>query len=631
MSATELEPLTDVDANEDERASAMKSNRCTDIVCLIVWLAFLVAMGFVLMTSFRDGDIRRLSHGFNFKGELCGVDEAVAGQPYLYYCARGDSGGSEAHDLDFANPICLAKCPEDDSQTISCKKYKEAVDPESSDENGEFTVDEYHVNQASIPTKDQFGRYCVPKNLDLAKSLVRGDGPLGSDVVQMFDSISSLRSCWPMLLFAVLVAVVLGYLYLFALEIVAKELIWGLLVACIVLFFSIGVYCLIHRNNEGGPVHQVVAAYASDAEWTMIGIGVVSLIFGAIFVCVACWASKSIDVAVNCIEGACQCIFDMPSLLLQPLLEAFIRFIVFLFLLYGLLWCLSVGEIKSADVGLGSYRISGLHRTFELTDEEWYMTAFWIFGSLWILEFLTALSQFIVAYSVALWYFTPYSGGSKDGPRFPLFRATCVGLFFHSGSLALGSCLVAMVRMIRYIFQWITKNVKDSNAVAKALVCCISCIMWCFQKFLEFINKNAYIDIAINKNNFCTAGVNVMKILMSEGVAVGILNGATFIAQIVGAAMITMLTFLLAYNASGFELFQDRDSRWYVPDPAMFAAASAFLAFLVAIPFMLQLDMASDTLLMCYVKDKNKGNRGGSHVPKIMADLFDDYDRSGKY
>ena len=41
--------------------------------------------------------------------------------------------------------------------------------------------------------------------------------------------------------------------------------------------------------------------------------------------------------------------------------------------------------------------------------------------------------------------------------------------------------------------------------VYKCIICCVECCLRCITKFLEFINKHAYIMISIKGDSFCTA------------------------------------------------------------------------------------------------------------------------------
>lgn len=45
----------------------------------------------VMRYAWEKGDTRRIYHGINWEGELCGVDPAVKAKPLLYWCREPGS------------------------------------------------------------------------------------------------------------------------------------------------------------------------------------------------------------------------------------------------------------------------------------------------------------------------------------------------------------------------------------------------------------------------------------------------------------------------------------------------------------------------------------------------------------
>ncbi|GFR78489.1 choline transporter-like protein 2 [Elysia marginata] len=69
--------------------------------------------------------------------------------------------------------------------------------------------------------------------------------------------------------------------------------------------------------------------------------------------------------------------------------------------------------------------------------------------------------------------------------------------------------------MIRIILEYIEYKLKDSeNRVAKFIIKCLQCCFWCLEKFLKFLNKNAYIMIAIHGKNFCFSAKDAFMLIM---------------------------------------------------------------------------------------------------------------------
>lgn len=74
--------------------------------------------------------------------------------------------------------------------------------------------------------------------------------------------------------------------------------------------------------------------------------------------------------------------------------------------------------------------------------------------------------------------------------------------WYHCGSIAFGSFIIALVTFIRVVFEYLNKKYEamgnKDNMVYKAVSCCMRCVLWCLDKYVKFITKNAYIQIALH-------------------------------------------------------------------------------------------------------------------------------------
>lgn len=68
---------------------------------------------------------------------------------------------------------------------------------------------------------------------------------------------------------------------------------------------------------------------------------------------------------------------------------------------------------------------------------------------------------------------------------------------FHAGSIAFGSLIIAVVQLLRVILAYIQKKLKGkSGKIVDALLCMLQCCLWCFEKILRYINRQAYIEVS---------------------------------------------------------------------------------------------------------------------------------------
>jgi hypothetical protein len=317
--------------------------------------------------------------------------------------------------------------------------------------------------------------------------------------------------------------------------------------------------------------------------------------------------------------------FAMPSLLLQPAIEVGTKLIALSVLLYGLGWLFSTGEIKSESATIGGVEVRGVHRTFQYTEEQIYYLLSYILGIFWVDELFTAMSQFVISYSVVLYYFCPkVASGEKDAPAFPLFRGYVVGFVCHLGTIAFGAALIAIVRIISLILSYIAKQAEKENAALACVAKIMLCVVQCFKRCLEFLNKNAYMDVAYRSSWFCTAAKNALKMIMQEALLMSVLNGACFVFQIAGGLLITVAAGYAAFMGCQQELFTNPTSEYYVDNPMAVGIAGALVGLTVAVPFMLTFDQCADTLLYCYVMDKVSPGEH-EYCPKEMKSVIDKY------
>lgn len=121
---------------------------------------------------------------------------------------------------------------------------------------------------------------------------------------------------------------------------------------------------------------------------------------------------------------------------------------VFMGLLIIVLWvaCIfaMVGLIGGADFVVdGNDVFTSLDN---YTNNYLVMFYYYLFATLWSNAFLQALAVFVVACCCAMWYF---SHGINEELDSPVRKSFWIGLRFHTGSLAFGAFVLALVEWIQ--------------------------------------------------------------------------------------------------------------------------------------------------------------------------------------
>jgi choline transporter-like protein 2/4/5 len=115
-------------------------------------------------------------------------------------------------------------------------------------------------------------------------------------------------------------------------------------------------------------------------------------------------------------------------------------------------------------------------------------------GMLWLMFFIMAVNEFIIIVSAATWYYSPKD--KKDDDGIDGDSDVCFGyklaFKYHMGSLASGSFILALIWIIRRLFEYIGKKMVDAsggNGCTKCLYACINCCLACFDRFIRYLNQ----------------------------------------------------------------------------------------------------------------------------------------------
>jgi len=129
-----------------------------------------------------------------------------------------------------------------------------------------------------------------------------------------------------------------------------------------------------------------------------------------------------------------------------------------------------------------------------------------LFGTLWCNAMISAIGIFVIASSCVMWYYSHGPGQTLD---FPILRSYKMVFRYHFGSLAFGSFILALVNFLQIILETFKKQAEASGAdrgkCFEYLINCMRCFLACIERIVQFLNKTAYIQIAIRGKNFCMA------------------------------------------------------------------------------------------------------------------------------
>merc|ERR1711976_997346 len=152
---------------------------------------------------------------------------------------------------------------------------------------------------------------------------------------------------------------------------------------------------------------------------------------------------------------------------------------------------------------------------------------------------------------------------------------------------------------------------KFNNDLTRCLIWCCKCCLWCLEKFMRFINRNAYIMCAMKSTNFCKSAKDAFNLLMRNLVRVVVLDSVVDFLLFLGKLVIVLITGVTSYMAFSGQIPELRDkipSLNYFFTPIVFIASSFFSVY----------NMAVDTLFLCFLEDLER-NDGSLERPYYMS------------
>ncbi|XP_065560082.1 choline transporter-like protein 5 [Artemia franciscana] len=164
--------------------------------------------------------------------------------------------------------------------------------------------------------------------------------------------------------------------------------------------------------------------------------------------------------------------------------------------------------------------------------------AYNLFGFFWSMCFANSLAELVLAGAFASWYWAFKK--PKDIPVFPLWESFYHAIRYHLGTLAFGSLLIAIIQFVRAMVEWLDKKLKKyhDNWISRYLICCCKCCLWMLEKFMRFINRNAYIITAIRGTNFFSSAREAVSLIMRNLARVWVLDKVTDLMLLIGRLVI---------------------------------------------------------------------------------------------
>lgn len=375
--------------------------------------------------------------------------------------------------------------------------------------------------------------------------------------------------------------------------------------------------------------HQIQATQGGNSQssgllWTA---AICWILAGLYYVIMAC-NFKSLRISIAIIDTAADWFTDTKRIVLVPLMYFCIWVSLFIFWLWGLVGVLSISDDNNITVSSVQFQTKDVNRS---SGTNW-MVAGMVFGMVWIIAFITAANEFAVIVATCTWYFSRKDIPDNDG--IPGDSDVTKGLTwtyrYQMGTLALGSFLLTVIWMVRSILEYLGDKLHEAtggNACLDCMLCCMRCILDCFDRFIRYLNVNAYIYNAITCESFCPSALHAFLLILKNH------SKFAFVEGIAGAFMFLAKTFIAVLTTLiGYAIIPPITAPVEV-NPVAPCFFIFLFSYIVAATFISIFETSSNSILQCYLFDQEIArhhNLDLKHVPAKLVKFLALHDETVK-
>ena len=624
-----------------------ESRKCRDCVCCIIFLLLFALCIVVAAFGFWKGQPSKLFYFYDDTGHACGHDEGYEDYPYLYFTSV-ISGLANFDTEQLINGVCVSSCP---NKTLDPEEYKTKNFKLDCKHNGdpnkcEVTFKDYYES------KEFLNRICFPKSNDeikynatiqyLAKIYdpnsgetfekainkedtkkipVPGDTDriyIAEDVINGEDDsqkasaklinlsyFTQLFTLWindlDVTKYAILASVgwsfILAMFYFLFLRCCAGFITFLLILIVQAGFIVLAVYFyFLHDDEEEIQAESDTTDYAFF--WVFTALAAVWLLLTLIF-------CNKIRLAIALTEVTSKYIHKTWCIVFVPFLFFVIVIVWLAYWIVLLVFLYASGEFQSD---------SKIFASFKMDEKLEYGFWFHIVMLFYITAIIEAYSQFVYASSACIWYFT-FEKGTENHP---IAKSFYRGFRYHFGSIVFGATIIAIIRFLMFFVEYVKKQMekttgKTKGKCFKCIFCCIECCLACCNKIMEFINKHAYIQIALKGDSFCTAAWEGFGLIIRNLGRFTVLAVIGTVFTLIGTLFITVGSCIIGYFLiTKVDYFSKDLNSCVLPEVAF-----GLIGFVMGRVSMSIFSVSSDALIHSFLLDEelNKGQ------PKAFPDL----------
>lgn len=467
--------------------------------------------------------------------------------------------------------------------------------------------------------------------------------------------IQDVVASWWMIVIGYLLAMFVSLIWIVLMRWIAGVMVWITIILFVGVFGFSSYWCISHYldakgSEESFSVHMAVLTFSFSKEKFWLAFGIISIVILAIILLILLILCSRIRIAIELIKESSRAVGSMLMTLIFPVFIYLLEIAVIAYWLVSAVYLASSGREPTFSLNgtanmfeNGSYNYEVLNKKTESLFDEipcdtaannslsefcgvlkhaeegkytFYLQIYNLFMLFWMVNFCIALGEMALAGAFASYYWAFEK--PKDIPTFPLAGSVWRCFRYHLGSLAFGSLIVAIIQIIRVFLEYLDHKLKGSeNPVAKFFLKCLKCCFWCLEKFIRFLNRNAYIMIAIHGKNFCVSAKKAFMLIMRNVVRVLVVDKVTDFLLMIGKLVVVGGVACASYFFFNGDISFLKD---YQPSLNFYVVPVVLVtlgSYVIASCFFSVYNMAVDTVFLCFLEDLER-NDGTEAKPYYM-------------
>ena len=629
------------------------SRKCRDVICCIIFILIVILCVIVAAFGFIKGEPSKLFYFYDEYGNACGHDQGFVDYPYLYFTSV-ISGLQDFDSNNIIKGVCVKTCPnvtldpdeyKNKNYTLDCKyntstteceiKYKDYYRSKPFLERICFpgTDDEIHYN-ATIQqlikiydpdTGDVFEKIVNNEDvyndtsteasgrLFIAQDAINGekDTQKASAKLINLSYFTQLFTLWINDLYVTRYAIIgsIGWSFILAmLYFLFLRCCAGFITFLIILIVEAGLVVLAVYFKILSEKEEEKVAESDTTDYAFFWVFTALAAAWLLFILIMC---NRIRLAVALTEVTSKYINKTWCIVFVPFLFFVILVIWLAYWIVMLVFLYTSGEFEST---------SKIFASFKMDETLEYGFWFHIVMLFYITAVIEAYSQFVYASSACIWYFN-FEKGTENHPIAKSFQR---GIRYHFGSLVFGATIIAIIRFLMFFVEYIKKKLEKSAGKTqgkcfKCIFCVIQCCLGCCNKFMEYVNKHAFIQIALKGDSFCTSAFEGFGLIIRNLGRFSVLALVSGIFSLVGTLFITVASCIIGYFLiTNVGTFSNELNSCVLP-----VVAFGLIGFVMGRVTMTIFSVSGDALIHSFLLDEelNKGQpKAFPELQKFMQD-----------